>query len=65
MQVESLTEKGRLAELAGDREGAIRAYAEYLRYRTRPQGVFVEGAEAIRARLAALTSENASRDRLR
>lgn len=54
---ERLAEEGRLAELVGDREGAIRAYSEYLAYRTRPQGVFVERTEAVRARLAALTHE--------
>lgn len=55
--IERLADEGRLAELTGDRDGAIRAYQTYLRYRTRPEGAFIERTEQIRERLTALTAE--------
>jgi hypothetical protein len=46
-----LREEGRLAELSGDREGAIAAYRQYLTLRAEPEPELVEDVEAVRDRL--------------
>jgi tetratricopeptide (TPR) repeat protein len=50
-------EEGRLAEQTGDREGAVRAWARYLRHRSDPEPELRPAVEAIRARLAELAAE--------
>ena len=49
-----LREEGRLAALAGDREGAIRAYRHYLALRSDPEPALREDAARVRAELARL-----------
>ena len=56
-----LREEGRLAELTGDREGAIRAYTLYLTLRPNPAPEWQADTEAIAARLDALKRESAGR----
>jgi eukaryotic-like serine/threonine-protein kinase len=54
-----LREEGRLAVLAGDREGAIRAYQHFLRLRSDPEPRLRPQTDAVRRELARL--ESASR----
>ena len=49
-----LREEGRLAALAGDREGAIRAYRHYLALRSDPEPALRGQVEQVRGRLNAL-----------
>jgi hypothetical protein len=49
-----LREEGRLAALAGDTPGAIRAYRHYLAIRTDPEPEIATEDAAVRARLAEL-----------
>jgi hypothetical protein len=52
-----LREEGRLAALTGDREGAIRAYDEYLVWRSDPEPSVQPEVDRIRAELARLVGE--------
>ena len=52
-----LREEGRLAALAGDRPGAIRAYERYLDLRTDPDPEISAQVDAVRAALARLVGE--------
>jgi tetratricopeptide (TPR) repeat protein len=51
-----LREEGRLAALAGDREGAARAYRHYLALRSNPEPALRPAVEAVRAELAKLSA---------
>ena len=55
-----LREEGRLAALAGDRQGAIRAYSRYLAMRTDPEPELRERVAEVKAELAKLVGEQAS-----
>jgi hypothetical protein len=57
----SLRLEGRLADLAGDRAGAIRAYRRYLALRSDPEPVLKPQVGQVRAELARLTSEEGAR----
>jgi len=50
-----LREEGRLAALAGDRAGAVRAYRHYLALRTNPEPEVKPEVEMVRAELAKLS----------
>ncbi len=52
-----LREEGRLAAVAGDRDGAIRAYRHYLALRSDPEPVLAAEVAAIRAELNRLEAE--------
>jgi hypothetical protein len=52
-----LREEGRLAELTGDREGAIRAYTHYLELRADPEPEVLPEVQAVREELAKLLGE--------
>jgi serine/threonine-protein kinase len=52
-----LREEGRLAELAGDRTGAIEAYTRYLALRSDPEPSLQPEVERVRAELARLVGE--------
>jgi tetratricopeptide (TPR) repeat protein len=52
-----LRQEGRLAELAGDRPGAIEAYRRYLALRTNPEPMLKPQVDQVRAELARLASE--------
>lgn len=52
-----LREEGRLAALAGDRAGAIRAYQRYLALRPHPDREVKPELDAVRAELARLLQE--------
>ena len=52
-----LREEGRLAVLAGDREGAIRAYRHYLALRYNPEPSVKPAVDSVRAELARLVGE--------
>ena len=52
-----LREEGRLAALAGDREGAIEAYSHYLALRHSPEPSVKPEVDQVRAELAALVGE--------
>jgi hypothetical protein len=52
-----LREEGRLAALAGDREGAIRAYRHYLALRSDPEPSVLPAVADVRAELARLVAE--------
>ena len=54
-------EEGRLAALAGDREGAIRAYRRYLAIRVDPVERIKPEVESVRKELARLERESASK----
>ena len=54
---EKLRTEGRLAALAGDRQGAIEAYRRYLSLRPNPEPEVRERDDRIRAELARLTGE--------
>jgi eukaryotic-like serine/threonine-protein kinase len=56
-----LREEGRLAALTGDRQGAIRAYSRYLALRTDPEPELRERVNEVKAELAKLVGEQASR----
>jgi eukaryotic-like serine/threonine-protein kinase len=53
-----LREEGRLAALAGDRQGAIRAYQHYLALRTDPEPSLKAQVDGVRAELARLSGED-------
>ena len=53
----ALREEGRLAALAGDREGAIRAYSRYLALRYNPEPSIKPAVDSVRAELARLVGE--------
>jgi hypothetical protein len=53
--------EGRIAELAGDREGAIRAYRRYLAIRVDPVDRLKPEVESVRAELARLERESAGK----
>jgi eukaryotic-like serine/threonine-protein kinase len=57
----SLREEARYAALAGDREGAIRAYRHYLTLRSDPEPAVRPKVEEVRAELAALERESTDR----
>jgi len=58
----SLREEGRLAALAGDTAGAIRAYQHYLTLRDQPDpGPMGEEVSRVRTHLAALVREQGLR----
>ena len=57
----ALAEEGRLAALAGDREGAIRAYRHYLALRSNPEPSMRAAVAHVRAELARLEREGAGR----
>ena len=50
----SLREEGRLAALAGDRAGAVRAYEHYLALRYDPEPALRPAADSVRAELTRL-----------
>jgi hypothetical protein len=52
-----LREEGRLADLAGDRAGAIDAYTRYLALRSDPEPSLQPEVERVRAELARLVGE--------
>jgi hypothetical protein len=52
-----LHEEGRLAALTGDREGAIRAYDEYLAWRSDPEPSVQPEVDRVRAELSRLVGE--------
>ena len=52
--VTQLREEGRYAALAGDKEGAIRAYRHYLALRAQAEPALLRQVGAVRAELAAL-----------
>jgi tetratricopeptide (TPR) repeat protein len=52
-----LRQEGRLAELTGDREGAIAAYSHYLKLREDPEPQLAAQRDSVRAALARLTGE--------
>ncbi len=54
-----LREEGRLAELNGDRDGAIRAYQHYLALRSDPEPSLKPQVDQVRAALARLVGEAA------
>jgi hypothetical protein len=54
-------EEGRIAALAGDREGAIRAYRKYLAIRVEPDPSLKPEVEQVRRELARLERESAGR----
>jgi hypothetical protein len=56
-----LRQEGRLAELAGDRPGAIEAYRRYLALRTNPEPALKPQVEQVRAELARLAGEEGAR----
>jgi tetratricopeptide (TPR) repeat protein len=56
-----LREEGRLAEAAGDREGAIRAYEHYLALRFSPEPSLQADADRARSALERLRRESAGR----
>ncbi len=53
----ALWEEGRLAALAGDREGAIKAYSHYLTLRYNPEPSMKPEVDRVRAELARLVGE--------
>jgi len=57
----SLREEGRYAALAGDREGAIKAFRHYLALRSDAELSLQPQVEAVRAELAALERESTDR----
>jgi hypothetical protein len=59
--VTALRDEGRYAALAGDREGAIRAYRHYLTLRSDPEPAVRSKVEEVRAELAALERESPDR----
>jgi hypothetical protein len=56
-----LRQEGRLADLAGDRHGAIEAYRRYLALRTNPEPALKPQVERVRTELARLVSEEGAR----
>jgi tetratricopeptide (TPR) repeat protein len=56
-----LRQEGRLAELAGDRPGAIEAYRRYLALRTNPEPSIKPQVEQVRTELARLVGEEGAR----
>jgi hypothetical protein len=52
-----LLHEGRLAEVAGDQNGAMRAYRRYLALRLDPEPAFLPQVAEIRTRLSKLTAE--------
>jgi hypothetical protein len=54
-------EEGRIAALAGDREGAIQAYRRYLAIRVEPDSSLKPEVEQVRRELARLERESAGR----
>jgi hypothetical protein len=54
-------EEGRLAALAGDREGAIRAYRRYLAIRVDPVERLKPEVESVRKELARLVRQSAGK----
>jgi tetratricopeptide (TPR) repeat protein len=54
-------EEGRIAALAGDREGAIQAYRRYLAIRVEPDARLIPEVEQVRRELARLERESAGR----
>jgi eukaryotic-like serine/threonine-protein kinase len=61
INVTALRDEGRYAALAGDREGAIRAYRHYLTLRSDPEPAVRSKVEEVRAELAALERESPDR----
>jgi tetratricopeptide (TPR) repeat protein len=57
----SLRDEGRYAALAGDRNGAIRAYRHYLALRSEPEPAVRPKIEQVRAELSALEQETIDR----
>jgi tetratricopeptide (TPR) repeat protein len=57
----TLRQEGRLADLAGDRPGAIEAYRRYLALRTNPEPAIAPQVEQVRAELARLVGEKGER----
>ncbi|MFN2397032.1 MAG: protein kinase [Gemmatimonadaceae bacterium] len=55
-----LREEGKLAELAGEREAAIRAYRHYLRLRTRPEPLAEAEVARVRVELEVLERQQGS-----
>jgi hypothetical protein len=53
----ALREEGRLAALAGDPAGAIRAYSHYLALRYNPEPSLKPQVDQVRAELARLVKE--------
>jgi tetratricopeptide (TPR) repeat protein len=53
----ALREEGRLAALAGDREGAIKAYSHYLVLRYNPEPSIKPAVDSVRVELARLVGE--------
>ena len=60
----SLREEGRLAERAGDRAGAVRAYRHYLALRSRPDHALMAEIDGVRASLERLQMIADAGDRL-
>jgi tetratricopeptide (TPR) repeat protein len=56
-----LRQEGRLADLAGDRPGAIEVYRRYLALRTDPEPAIKPQVEQVRAELARLVGEEGAR----
>jgi tetratricopeptide (TPR) repeat protein len=56
-----LRQEGRLAALAGDRDGAIRAYSRYLELRPDPEPAVQPVVDEVRAELARLVGEQPKR----
>jgi hypothetical protein len=54
-----LRQEGRLAELTGNRAGAISAYRHYLKLRENPEPQLLAQRDSVRAALAKLTGERA------
>jgi hypothetical protein len=52
-----LREEGRLAALTGDTTGAIRAYSQYLKFRSDPEPALKPEVDRVRAELARLVGE--------
>jgi hypothetical protein len=50
-------EEGRLAQLAGDREGAVRAYQQWLAMHPDPEASVLDEVEQVKAELARLVGE--------
>jgi hypothetical protein len=57
----TLRQEGRLADLAGDRPGAIEAYRRYLALRPDPEPAIKPQVEQVRAELARLVGEQGAR----
>jgi hypothetical protein len=52
-----LREEGRLAELNGDRKGAVRAYRHHLRLRSDPEPVVLPEVQRVQEELEKLVGE--------